>query len=199
MKYCLIVGFYGFIISSYLSPLSRQNLGAEMFCKVGKWLNSLLHHCRTKLFSRGGGSLSCCCRPRDDHVLPTTSTRETPSGADRSIRNQIRLCYYTFFYNEASDPLLALETICAPFAECFNQTIRVFGVVWRQVARLIRISHALFVFERPLFVSSGRCLSTWSSSFTSALCRNYSKRPCSISRFISFSATGSPSIRSFIT
>lgn len=45
------------------------------------------------------------------------------------IKNQLRLIYYTFFYNENNDSLTLIETFLYPFVDYVSKFFRIIGWV----------------------------------------------------------------------
>ncbi len=77
-------------------------------------------------------------------VSSSTSTTTRSETKKLSFRENLRLVYYTFFYNEESDSLMAVETLLNPFMSVMNRFVRLFGKV--KTKPLNRIIIHLFYF-----------------------------------------------------
>lgn len=89
-----------------------------MRLKLGKIINSV--------FQNG----NCCCifnKYRKVPLIPTTSSSGTPKV---TFTQNLRLIYYTFFYNEDSDSLMAVETMLQPFMGFMNLFLRYLGKIF---------------------------------------------------------------------
>ncbi|CAF0841303.1 unnamed protein product [Brachionus calyciflorus] len=61
------------------------------------------------------------------------------------LKNQIRLIYYTFFYNENNDSLTWLETFLAPFAEFMSSLMRMIGIFLVFLV-IVLVSNMIYLF-----------------------------------------------------
>jgi hypothetical protein len=88
-----------------------------MRLKVGKIINSL-KKC----------NLTCCKHTNNQSLIGSSNNdlkNNTFNGKKKnSICKNIRLIYYTFFYNESNDGLTAIETCLSPFIDCVSNFIR---------------------------------------------------------------------------
>lgn len=111
-----------------------------MRLKLGKIINSV--------FQNG----NCCCifnKYRQTPLLPQTSTSGVPKI---TFKQKLNLIYYTFFYNERSDSLLAVETILHPFMGFMNIFLRYFGkifvvLVWVLTSNMLYTFYAIILPE----------------------------------------------------
>jgi hypothetical protein len=71
--------------------------------------------------------LCCCCCASQTNSLPTHTSNNNQKK--KSIKENLRLFYHTFLYNELNDPMTAVETMLAPFINSLNQFVRIVGVV----------------------------------------------------------------------
>jgi hypothetical protein len=104
-----------------------------MRLKVGKCLNAF-RACR---ISRFLNSFCCCftlcCVFQSKSASRSKSGEESeervPNKQNDSCRNQLRLIYYTFIYNENNDILAFLETCFSPFVDAMSRFIKFLGYV----------------------------------------------------------------------
>merc|ERR1712127_197506 len=111
--------------------------------KIGKLINSI-SNTKNCLFL----PLTNCCQK-----VASNNTNNQESNIQKlSFKEQLKLIYYTFFFNEENDSLMAIETMLQPFIGIMNTFIRCFGklfvvLVWVLCINMANVFYSFIIPE----------------------------------------------------